>query len=258
MNDVQIVSYGGGRNTAALLILNLTGRVENPARLAVFADTGGESPQTYRHIELMSRWAQEHGGEIVTRRRPEDLYDYVVNNHGPSIPVRMWPSGAMGRRICTGDWKVAVIHRFLRKEMGAKHATQQLGFSMDEFHRVKPNRRKWLTNRFPLIELGLTRNDCLKIIVAEGLPPPPKSSCFFCPLHRVSWWQYLAAYDPELFAKAVALEGAILAWRESHGLGPAYLSSRLQPLQQVASSCQLRMFDEVENAAVCGVECGSI
>jgi hypothetical protein len=251
MDDVQIVSYGGGVNTAALLILNLTGRVENPARVAVFADTGGESPQTYRHIELMSHWAQKHGGEIVVRRRPEPLYDFIVNNRGPAIPVRMWPSGAMGRRICTQDWKIQVINRFLHEEMKAEKATQQLGISWDEVHRARPSRAKWLTSRFPLVDLGLTRSDCLRIIAAESLPLPPKSSCFFCPLHRVAWWQYLASYVPELFSRAVALENSILAWREKHGLDPAYLSSRLEPLDQVATDSQLPMFDEVEDVGFC-------
>ena len=50
---MNIISYGGGVQTAALLVLTAQGKVDNPATHAVFADTGSELEATYKHVELM-------------------------------------------------------------------------------------------------------------------------------------------------------------------------------------------------------------
>ena len=60
-----VVSYGAGTNSTALLI-GLYERGERPD-LILFADTGGERPETYHHRDTVNEWCTRIGfPEIVT------------------------------------------------------------------------------------------------------------------------------------------------------------------------------------------------
>lgn len=96
--------------------------------------------------------------------------------------------------------------------------------------------------KYPLIDLRLTRQDCINIIQRAGLPVPPKSSCWFCPFHRISTWQRLKRETPELFDRAIALEQTLSDRSEMLGRGKVFLTRKLQPLDQVVGD-QIDMFD---------------
>jgi hypothetical protein len=67
-NTPVIVSYGGGKNSTALLLL--LWKLGIRPDLILFADTGGELPETYNYIEMFSAWLQDHGlPEITVTRR---------------------------------------------------------------------------------------------------------------------------------------------------------------------------------------------
>ncbi len=54
MSAPVVVSYGGGVNSTAMLI-GLVERKE-PVDLILFANTGGETPDTYEYVDRFSRW----------------------------------------------------------------------------------------------------------------------------------------------------------------------------------------------------------
>ncbi len=62
MKTPVIVAFGGGTNSAAMLI-EMQKREVIPD-LILFADTGGELPETYKFVDLFSRW-------LVERKMPE-------------------------------------------------------------------------------------------------------------------------------------------------------------------------------------------
>ena len=63
-----VVSYGGGKNSTAVLLL--LWKLGIKPDLILFADTGGELPATYEYIQMFSAWLQEVGfPEITTTRR---------------------------------------------------------------------------------------------------------------------------------------------------------------------------------------------
>lgn len=64
MGVPKIVSYGGGTNLTALLV-GLTER-NIKVDLILFADTGGERPETYRYVRMFSDWLVEHGQPSIT------------------------------------------------------------------------------------------------------------------------------------------------------------------------------------------------
>ena len=76
----------------------------------------------------------------------------------------------MLRRQCTGDYKIEPIYRFCKaligRRRGQRHTTPPfcemwIGISAEEnARRCKPSQEAWVTNRYPLRELGLNRADC--------------------------------------------------------------------------------------------------
>ena len=63
MTLIQAQSYGGGVQSVALAILNATGRVDDPARFAIFADPGSEEPGTYQHLEITGLYTSRGTGD---------------------------------------------------------------------------------------------------------------------------------------------------------------------------------------------------
>ena len=71
---------------------------------------------------------------------------------------------------------------------------------------MKPSRLSYITNRWPLIELGMRRSDCLAWMRRHGYPEPPRSACVFCPYHSDAEWRRLKKEEPGAFAEAVEFE----------------------------------------------------
>src|SRR3546814_20111412 len=71
---------------------------------------------------------------------------------------------------------------------------------------MKMSFEPWQINRWPLIELGMTRRDCLRWLERHGYPMPPKSACIGCPYHSDTMWRQRREEDPDALADAVAID----------------------------------------------------
>ena len=190
----HILSFGGGVNSVALMVLLL--REDLPLDEVVFADTGGEVPETYEYLDIAKQYFASHNVPFtVVAKRGDSLYD-------TSWRRRVFPSAIW--RWSTRDFKVNPIHRHYRGIGG--HINQYLAIAWDEVHRMKDSRVDYVTNLYPLIDRRITREGCIEIIEDVGLPIPPRSSCFFCPFNSVDRWRWLYENHPELYEKAIALE----------------------------------------------------
>ena len=83
-----------------------------------------------------------------------------------------------------------------------------MGISTDELKRVKVTLGKW-QRLYPLVNLLMSRYDCIKLVTDYGLPNPPRSSCYMCPNHSDQEWLMLKNNNPKDFKKAVDLEKSI-------------------------------------------------
>ncbi|WP_196450490.1 phosphoadenosine phosphosulfate reductase [Planomonospora sp. ID82291] len=244
---LETFSYGGGWQSTAALVLAARG--ELPFRIFLFANVGDDSehPATLRYIaEHAAPFAAAHGialHQLARTRRDgstETLYGRLTKPGSRSlpIPVRM-SNGAPGTRSCTADFKIRVIGRWL-KAHGAtadNPATVGIGISVDEIERAN-NRRCEPHERivYPLLDLGIRRADCPRIIRSADLPVPPKSSCWFCPFHRLTTWAEMRRSEPELFERACALEATLNARRSDLGKDPVWLTRHAAPLADVVST----------------------
>src|SRR5690606_220334 len=175
-------------------------------------------------------------------------------------------SGKIGmiRRQCTKELKIVPIRRKVRELAGIagkrspKHPIieQWIGISLDEVVRMKPSFETWHVNRFPLIEMGMTRRDCLRWLEKHGYPLPPKSACIGCPFHSDGAWRRMRDEDPDAWADAVAIDGLIRSG--FRGLcGEGFLHRCAVPLDQadldtLEDKGQLDLFAN-ECEEMCGV-----
>jgi hypothetical protein len=243
----HIFSCGGGVQSTACLVLAAQGHI--PYRTFVFANVGdqAESPETIEYIsKVLKPYAAKHGIEWVDLQRkrrdgtPIDLYDHL---HRPirsiDIPVRM-ANGAPGNRNCTVEFKIKPIARWIKRN--APDCVLGKGISTDEPHRATPSRESdGYTSAYPLIELGLSRQDCLRLVAEAGLPQPPKSSCWFCPYKTTDQWITMRQERPELFERVIQLEEMLNAKRAAIGKVQVFISGRCKPLS-VAIPDQLGLF----------------
>ena len=57
-----------------------------------------------------------------------------------------------------------------------------LGISTDEAIRMKPSRDRWIQNRYPLIEAGMSRRDCMDLVGGPLRPAPGEIGLHRLPL----------------------------------------------------------------------------
>jgi hypothetical protein len=202
-----VQSYGGGVQSRAMLHMSLEGLLPRPDRV-VFADTMAEPEDVYRVPREDAEHAERAGipFDLVTAG---DLSD-VANLKGIFIPAHALNTRngnrGMLRRQCTGRFKVDPIKRHLRT-LGYKHVTMLLGITTDESIRVKDSRVGWIDNKYPLIDAGLSRDDCARFLNERGLTAA-KSACVFCPYRsNYGWakirenprdWKTAVEYDREI------------------------------------------------------------
>lgn len=267
--SLRVISFGGGQQSTALLVLAARGEID--FRTFLFANVGDDSelPATLRYVEEYAKpYAAEHGIELVELHRvgragprrgeTRTLLGDLERPGSKSIPIPVRMAGAgPGTRQCTDRYKITVIAREL-VDRGATEddpATVGIGISLDEIQRAN-NRSRIPHERvvYPLLDLGLRRTDCQRIITAVGLPVPPKSACWFCPMKRPSEWHELRREEPDLFARACSLEDQLVERRQRLGKDPAYLTGLGRPLAEAIPDGVdlLPMFDEGDGACDSG------
>ena len=260
---LRVISYGGGVQSTALVVLAATGRIP-PVNAAVFANVGDDSedPRTLTYVrEVVTPWARERGVDVLevklTRRdgTTPTLYETVVgaNRRGYLIPVRL-SGGHPARRNCTHDWKLRPIWRWLRDHgaTAADPAEVLIGISVDEIERARKGRDEaFERRRYPLLDLGLFRDACAALVVAAGLPEPTKSACWFCPYHDRETWRRMRRDQPEQFARAVTMESDLNTKLVSLGRAPVWFTDRLVPLDQAVNAAQPELFGPGCDSGAC-------
>ncbi|MFE0327960.1 phosphoadenosine phosphosulfate reductase [Streptomyces sp. NPDC058960] len=264
MSQLRTFSFGGGVQSVACLVLAAQGRIDFGTFLFANVGEDSEDPRTLVYFRQYAKpYADAHGLRLEELHRTkrdgsrETLWGRITKQGSRSlpIPVRLSPSGAPGTRACTGDFKIKVIGKWL-KQHGASAdnpATVGVGISVDEIQRANSRRNQpYERITYPLLDLGLRRTDCQRIIRAAGLPVPPKSACFFCPFHKPEDWREMRRTAPDLFAKSCQLEALLNERRDMLGKDHVYLTRFLKPLDQaIPDGWDTLPFDEWDESGLC-------
>lgn len=261
MNELYpiTVAYGGGVNSTAMLC-GMREMGLRPA-LITFADTKGEHPHTYEHVEAISAITQLWWGVPIqtVRKLYQGQHEGLEEN---CIRKKMLPSLAYGRKACSMKYKIEPQTRAVKAFMdagGITDVTRAIGYDAGEGHRavdrMTEDLKKGRTahNWFPLIEWQWRRQDCIEAIKRHGLPVASKSACFFCPATKRGEILHLKRNNPALFARAIALEANAESTSPDRGLGG---SSLKWSDVSAADDNQGQLWDWVDAHSATPIPCG--
>lgn len=182
-------------------------------------ERGGEKIETYRYIDVINNYLDRNGFPLVTvvYYEPKDFknwppYHSLEEN---CLTNGTLPSLAFGFKSCSLKWKAAAQHKFMqqqplaiaawqsgiqvRKVIGYDAGPKDMRRCADADKALDPLYEYW----YPLVEWGWDRERCIEEIRREGLPVPPKSSCFFCPAMKE--WE-VRELPPEKLKRIVIME----------------------------------------------------
>lgn len=215
---MNIVAYGGGTNSTAMLIgLHDRGI---PVDLILFADTGGEQPHTYAYLPIMNRWLAEHGMPKITVVTYVDRGGNRLTLEQECLRSGFLPSIAYGHKKCSLKHKVGPQEKYCNHDPGrlavwerGERVVKFIGFDTGEEQRrdhaiVYDMQDQKYCKEYPMIDWGWGRDDCIAAIKKAGLPLPGKSSCFFCPSMKRDEIRTLYHQHRDLYDRAIAIENA--------------------------------------------------
>lgn len=215
----------------------------------VFADTGGEKPETYEFLTIMREWCHAQGMGWIYSLKKTSIYNSLEDE---CLKKNTLPALAFGFRSCSDKWKQAPQQKFLNNREDVKELWKSggkiikaIGFGVDELHRAKEYEDDKSKNWYPLIEWRWNRNDCLQAIKDAGLPHPPKSSCFYCPAMRKAEIVQLSIEHPDLYKRALAMEKNATTVTQVKGLGRSFSWSELVGSETVEQVCMCFDGEEV-------------
>jgi hypothetical protein len=265
---LTVLSLGAGVQSTTLALMAARGEIPAPD-CAIFADTGWEPKAVYDHLDRLEAAlpfplyrvsAGNIRDSIVSRRN-------TTGGRFASVPwFTLDPTGkkGMGQRQCTSEFKLKPIRQKLRDLVGAVPRQRLpidsvkvlIGISTDEVSRMKPSRDRWIKNVWPLIDAGMSRQDCVRWM-EERQWKAPKSACIGCPFHSNAMWRELRDLHPAEWADAVEVDRQLRQGNARGMKAKEYMHAARVPLDEVDLSTleergQGNLFN-MECEGMCGV-----
>lgn len=249
VKPLRVLSLGAGVQSSTLALMAKHGEIDMPD-CAIFADTQAEPKAVYGYLDWLEKQLPfpvhrvSHGNlytDSLRVRTSKSGRKYLSNKIPAFLLSQDGKIGLLGRK-CTADYKVMVIERKVRDLLGVKRfpskgpvlVKQMIGISMDEAIRQKPSKRAVIKNIYPLLDLDMSRHDCLEWMKKHGYPEPPKSACMFCPFHSDAMWVEIKK-NPAEWAQVVLFERGLQAGAASDDVtkGKPFLHRDCVPIDEV-------------------------
>ena len=249
----RFISFSGGVESTTMCILYGKGST------AIWCDTGAEHDLMYKRInEVESELKVLHEGDFelirVKSEKHKGLEDYAKLR-------KYMPSGQA--RYCTRLFKIEPIDNFLGTQGDCE---LMVGFNADEDGRtgnleLKAN----VKYTYPLIEAGLTRDDCEDILKLHDLHPNfpvymLRGGCRMCFFKSEKEYRAMYHLNKKEFMKMIDFE----EWLQDKRLKFHSILSSGKSLRQLAAECerekaflQLSDFTELYKSLKKETSCGA-
>jgi hypothetical protein len=263
---LTVLSLGAGVQSSTMALMTRTGELPKPD-VGIFADTGYESKSCYAYLEFLKKvlpfpiYVVKFGNIKDDMLKARGTTDFVVAPFYTQETI----TGKKGMilRQCTNQYKIQPIKKKIRELCNVgfnkrfpkdKYVEQWIGISKDEIGRMKPARDPYILNRHPLIEMNMSRQDCVNWLNKNKFPLPEKSACICCPFHDDKYWDFMKKERPSEFADAVAFDKEIRTISRNKNI-KNYTHKSCKPLDEVEFSKEDNQLDMFENACegLCGV-----
>lgn len=217
---LNIVSLGAGVQSSTIALMIEAGELPQ-VDAYIFADTQNEPKAVIQWLDWLETQLTAPVYRVTTGDLGADFLAALQNEKGrcgqPPFFVRnpdndgtaAAVSGGMLWRKCTSEYKLAPIRRKVRELSSGQPVRQWIGISLDEAHRMKPSGVKYIKNYYPLVDLRITRGDCLAWMKRHNYPSPPKSACYFCPYTSDGRWIEMKRSAPDEWQRAVEFDEAL-------------------------------------------------
>ena len=258
---LTVISLGGGVQSSVMALMASRGAFDRVPDCAVFADTHWEPPSIYTHLDWLSKqlgfplYVVDNGRSL--REDVKALTNHSGSQNYVDIPVYLkgrdgeGEGDGIGRRQCTDNYKIRPIRKKIRDLLGLKPRQRVpsgvtvelwLGISTDEAIRMKTSRDRWITNRYPLIEAAMSRQDCIDWWAAHYDRPLERSACVACPFQSRQRWVETKRRWPDLFAEAVQIDANLRDSNRGLALDKTpYLHMLRMPLAEAVSLDEAEM-----------------
>jgi len=254
---VTALSFSGGRGSTCLLAMVLDGEIPRPRNFIVLnADPGMENTETYAIVAEYEAECKRHGIPFLRTRR--NLYEEILALKSskktrfdtPPLWTKDPVTGKRGRLLqkCTYAYKIAPMDRALRlwmdetlgvpktsKNIGTGTVSKWIGFSDDEWSRVKTPRVKYTVFEYPLIDRRMKDADLSAYLYKAGRRVPPRSVCSGCYANDVGYFKQMFIERPHNWDQAVAIDDAIRDLTQIGVRHECFVSSTLVPLRVMAA-----------------------
>jgi hypothetical protein len=250
VEPVHIISLGAGVQSSTMALMAALGEITPMPVASIFADTQAEPASVYKWLDWLETQlpfpvirvtaGSLTEGTLKVRQRRDGTGGHVKNLIPAFILNPDGSKGMMGRS-CTLDYKIQPVLKKIKEITGKRRgdnsiiATQWIGISLDEAHRMKPSRFPWVKHTWPLIDAGMKRHDCLRWMESHGYPEPPRSACLYCPFHSDNEWRRIKAQSEQEFQIACDYEARLqhAALQNVRLKGKPFLHSSCVPLSEV-------------------------
>jgi len=195
MSEKIFISYSGGVESTTMLAL--FGHKATP----IFSDTGWEHAELYKWLDTVEAITGHHVERI--RRAGETLPEYIAR-------AKYYPSHMS--RFCTRMFKIEPIDEYLRSRTPCE---LMIGLNYGEQDRTGNHGLiEGVRYTYPLIDLKLTRESCIKILESKGLLPKfpaymQRGGCVGCFFKRKSEFKIMAMESPAEADSVAELEEKI-------------------------------------------------
>lgn len=253
----KYISFSGGVESTTMCLLYGKGAS------AIWVDTGAEHKEMYERIDYVEQKLKEyHKGDFeLIRLRAKMKHKEEVHESLETYIVSLKFMPSQQRRFCTYYFKIKPIDDFLSKE----ECELLIGFNYDEQGRTGNLEMKSnITYRYPLIEDGLTRDDCEDILKVNGLHPEfpvymLRGGCRMCFFKTEKEYRAMYHLNRQEFDEVVKFEKAIQDKRQKF----YSIMGNGKSLSQLAVECESELFEDVKSlydaykkdAKSCGAFC---
>ena len=207
MEEVHVVSFSGGKDSTAMLLL----MIEKKMRIdcIFFVDTTKEYPDLYNHLEKVKKYIYPLKIETIDVK-----FNYWFSEH---IKTKGKNKGKKGYGWPTpmGRWCTALKREGVKKAVKNLTKTARVieyhGIAADEAERAKKNQvGRYI--KYPLIDFNVTEKDALEYCYSKGFnwnglyEKVSRVSCYCCPLARLDNLRTIRREFPDLWQDMIEMD----------------------------------------------------
>ena len=251
------LSFSAGRGSSCILAMILDGKMPRPNNFIVCsANPGMENKQTLilRDSYRVECEAQDIPFLQVDRNLYQELMGLKASGATrfdlPPFWTKNRETGKKGRllQMCTEAYKIAPMDKIIREWMhdnlgvsktsrriGTGTLIKLIGFSNNEWHRIKEACQKYVQFEYPLIERVMNDEDLTNYFIDNGRQVPPRSVCNACYANDVEYLKAMFETRPDDWLQAVSIDEEIRDLTQVGVTDECYVSSTLLPLRVMAA-----------------------